>query len=79
MKKYGLTYWHDGEECDPPEPGKGWIEICELDEDGIACGEIAVVVNRMMDNPGVCDWKVKQAQMIVDALNLYAKTESECV
>jgi hypothetical protein len=79
MKKYGLHYWCDGEECDPPEPGKWWIEICELDEDGFVGDEIAIIVNRRLDDEDVCAQKVKQAQVIVDALNLYAKTESECV
>lgn len=77
MSGYCLTYWHDGEECEPPEPGKGWIAICETDDDGFAGEEIAIIVNRTMDDQAACDRKVKQAEMIVEALNFYWNINGE--
>lgn len=45
--RYGWTGWFDGEsDCSPPEPGKRWLEIQELDDDGSQVEEIAVIVHR---------------------------------
>jgi hypothetical protein len=32
----------DGDDCDPPEPGKRWLAICNADGE-----ELAVIVNRI--------------------------------
>ena len=41
---YGPFY---GEDVTPPEPGKQWLEIAELDDDGYPGNEIAIIVNRL--------------------------------
>ena len=41
----GPWYWSDsgyGEDCDPPEPGKRWIEISDSDATEVCC-----IVNRL--------------------------------
>jgi hypothetical protein len=59
--------WHGWEdECEPPEPGKEWITICENGE------EIATIVHRTTEHPEDAEWKrqkVERARLIVSALN----------
>ena len=65
---YQWLGWDEGEEIDPPEPGKRWLTITEDGE------EMAVIVHRVTGRPDVDDArqmlaKVRRAQRIVDALN----------
>lgn len=76
MEKYGWHGWVDGaEEADPPEPGKEWIEIGRLGEDGCMEDEIAIIVHRRTDHPDSEKWRAEKeanARLIVDALNAMA-------
>jgi hypothetical protein len=46
-ERYGYSGWHDGgEDCYPAEPGKEWITIGPVDEDGYVTDEVAVIVLR---------------------------------
>ena len=63
--RYRWVGWFDGaEDCEPPEPGKFWIEVQDDD-----FNEIAVVVCREPKFEELKGQKEAQAQMIVDALN----------
>lgn len=58
-------------ECEPAEPGKEWITICENGE------EIAVIVHRATDHEDDGKWKgekVDRARSIVSALNFASHT-----
>lgn len=76
MEKYGWTGWEDGADaCDPPEPGKEWLTIGTLDEDGYVDDEIATIVHRPTGHPDSEQWRAQKeadAQRIVDALNAMA-------
>jgi len=67
---YRWVGWFDGsEDCEPPEPGKFWIEI--QDED---FNEVCVIVHRTEEFNQTSDSvlsKEKMAQHIVDALMLH--------
>lgn len=65
---YKWRGWYDGEtDCEPPEPGKFWLEI--VDED---FNEVCIIVHRT-ENFKQTDPKVlereERAAMIVRALN----------
>lgn len=67
---YGWTGWHDGEtECEPPEPGKAWLSIGPVEDDGSVSEELAIIVSRSTD-PRIRATKERDAKAIVRALNL---------
>jgi len=68
---YNWIEWEDGEEIDPPEPGKQWLTITEDGE------EMAIIVHRHTGrNDGMqMAEKVRRAQRIVEALNLAVDTQ----
>lgn len=65
MSRYqALGPFNGATECDPPEPGKWWIEIADVDEFG--ADELAVVVSRGSE-PSDEKWEI--AFRIVAAMN----------
>jgi hypothetical protein len=78
--KYAWSGWFDGEgDCEPPEPGKRWLEIHRMEPDGTVGEEIAVIVHRgtpITDSSPACFWddetrekKESYAYAIVQGLN----------
>lgn len=62
---FGVQGWFDGEsDCEPPEPGKFWLEITENGE------EIALVVHRMTgrEDDEAMSRKAARAYWIAEAL-----------
>lgn len=78
---YRWTGWYDGSvDCEPPEPGKYWLEI-ESDvtvyktsfEDPMF-EEFCVIVHRtdnFKGNDSIVMGKENRAQLIVEALNMW--------
>lgn len=68
-QRYRIGGWYNGQEdCDPPEPNTEWLAIEEEGE------EIAVVIlrtNTELDPEWCRERKVKDAVLIVNALNAY--------
>lgn len=66
---YSWIGWEDGDEVDPPEPGKQWLTITEDGE------EMAVIVHRHTGrNDGeLMAQKIRRAQHIVEALDAAQK------
>jgi len=74
--RYGWTGWEHGEELDPPEPGKEWLTIGPLNDDGTVTDELAVIVHRPSGHPDSEKWradKVARAELIVAALNSFGR------
>jgi len=76
--KYAVYGWEFGDsECEPPEPGKAWLTIAEIDytgEDPSMGDEVAIVVCRNFEDvkaktPQVILAKEKMAHRIAAALN----------
>lgn len=72
--KYGLRYWDEDHDCNPPEPNKSWITIGPLEEDGTVQEEMAIIVCRdlarmELEHPELVQRKIFYAQHIVNALN----------
>ena len=64
--------WTDdgyGDDVEPAEPGKRWLTIAPIDEEGYVDGEIAIIVNRFGDpTPG----QAADAAFIIESVNGYA-------
>jgi hypothetical protein len=67
---YDWIGWEEGEELNPPEPGKRWLTITEDGE------EMAIIVHRHTGrNDGeLMTQKIRDAQAIVAALNQQARS-----
>lgn len=69
MERFEVTGWFDGEsDCDPPEPGKRWLNI------GIDGDEFCIVVQRQVNGQyweQISHEKEERARLVAEALNEY--------
>lgn len=71
---FGWAWDGEGEDVDPPEPGKVWITVGPLDADGHVEDEVAIIVLRLggLTRDGEIVARAvreRAAQLIVDSLN----------
>jgi len=61
---YYWTGWHDGaDDCEPPEPGKFWLTICDPTGE-----EVAIIVHRGDITSPLAEEKVERAKLLARLL-----------